>query len=87
MLAREVEGQTDDDDVQRTESPVKLAFGSADGEIREHDTSSVGTVTPIQASGEATPVAQGQMLESLDNANERVEGKHAQVVEPSRPDP
>ncbi|KAJ2919292.1 hypothetical protein MD484_g1175, partial [Candolleomyces efflorescens] len=86
MLAREVEGQTDDD-VQRTESPVKLAFGSADGEIREHDTSSVGTVTPIQASGEATPVAQGQMLESLDNANERVEGKHAQVVEPSRPDP
>lgn len=120
MLAREVEGQTDEDEeggastVQRTESPVKLAFGSADGDIREHTTasgsSSAGTVTPIRGSGVVTPVpkpqpedvtsqqkdtdheAQGQMLESLDNANERIEGKHAHVVEKdgkpvSRPNP
>ena len=101
MLAREVESQTDEDDdipaaVQRTESPVKLAFASADGEIREHNngSSSVGTVAPMQGSGAITPVprpqeedgkkdaeAQGQMLESLDKANETIEGEHAQVVE------
>ncbi|KAJ2925624.1 hypothetical protein H1R20_g11470, partial [Candolleomyces eurysporus] len=105
MLAREVEGQTDEDDgddgpaPQRTESPVKLAFGSADGEIRDHGngSNSVGTVTPMQGSGVITPIpqkheddpsqqqkdteAQGQMLKSLDKANERLEGKHAQVVE------
>lgn len=103
MLAKEVEGQTDEDDsaaAKRTDSPqpVQLAFGSADGEIRDGGSSgsgSAGTVTPMQGSGVITPVpqtredtsqrkdaqAQDQMLESLDKANEMVEGRHAKVVQ------